>query len=129
MYRLDANTQMTAVVIDVGLMALIFPLTYLLSRYWMHIAWCLARKTTEHGKIRYVHASGFPLYRTRTEGEMSGHIHSAGVTLDDGRRVKVYMNHADYMMLRAGSEGLLTHEGGRFIRFVPDDSDIPAAGE
>ncbi len=125
----DFDTDVLVISITIALCALIFGLAFLISRYWTHILWCCARKTTEHAKIRYVHASDFTLYWNRIEGEVKGHIHSAGATLDDGRRIKVYMNHEDYIMLRANTEGMLTRKGGRFISFVPDGPAIPAAGE
>ncbi len=125
----DLEPELLAVLIALPICAVIFGLAFLLGRYWAHICWCLSPVTTEHGRIRYVHASPFTVDWNRFTGEVQVHLHAAGVTFDDGRKIKVYLNNEDYIMLRAGSTGMLTRKGGRFLSFVPDDPKVPAVGK
>ncbi len=117
---LSSDEELVIILVTLLVCAAVFGLAFLLGRYWPHIVWCFAPKTTERGKVRYVHATAFTIDWNRFEGERQGHIHSAGITLEDGRKIKVYLSHEDYIMLRAGSVGTLTRKGGRFISFVPD---------
>ncbi len=129
MNTLELEPEILLAVFILLIFAAVFTLGFLLARYWPHIRWCLSPVTTERGMVRYVHATAFTIDWSRFEGERQGHIHSAGITLEDGRKIKVYLNHEDYIMLRANSVGTLTRQGGRFISFVPDDPKIPATGE
>ncbi len=129
MHTLGLEPEILLALFILLIFAAVFALAFLLARYWRHIRWCLSPVTTERGTIRYVHASDFTLYWNRIEGEVKGHIHSAGITLEDGRKIKVYLSHEDYIMLRANSVGTLTRKGGRFISFVSDDPAVPAVGE
>lgn len=105
--------------LDLGILAAsvgIVLLVHLGVRHWPKVVYCLAPKTTEFAKVRYVHASAFSWNK---RGNETDHIHTASFQLEDGRRIKLYITHEDYVMLRAGSEGYLTRKGGWFLGFEP----------
>lgn len=105
--------------LDLGILAAAVAIVLLVRlgvRHWPKVIYCLAPKTTEFAKIRYVHASAFTWSK---RGEEQDHIHTASFQLEDGRRIKLYITHEDYIMLRPGSEGYLTRKGGWFLGFEP----------
>ena len=107
--------------LDLGILAASVVLVLLVRlgvKHWPKVVYCLAPKTTEFAKIRYVHASAFTWSK---RGEEQDHIHTASFQLEDGRRIKLYITHEDYIMLRAGSEGYLTRKGGWFLGFEPGE--------
>lgn len=101
--------------LDMGLFAAsvgIVLLIHLGVRHWPKVIYCLAHKTKEFARVCYVHASAF---------NETDHIHTAGFQLEDGRHIKMYITHEDYIMLRDGSEGYLTRKGGWFLGFEPGE--------
>lgn len=116
--------------IDLGILAAsvgIVLLVHLGVRHWPKVVYCMAPKTTEFARVRYVHASAFSWSK---RGEEEAHIHTASFQLENGRRIKMYITHEDYVMLRAGSEGYLTRKGGWFLGFEPGEKgeDVPNSG-
>lgn len=105
--------------IDLGIFAAsvgVCLLVHLGVRHWPKVAYCLAPQTTEFARVRDVHASAFFSSKSGIE---SDHIHTASFQLEDGRCIKMYITHKDYIMLSAGSEGYLTRKGGWFRGFEP----------
>ncbi len=112
--------------LDLGILAASVGIVLLVRlgiRHWPKVVYCMAPKTREFAKVRYVHASAFSWSKRGEED----HIHTAGFQLEDGRRVKLYITHEDYIMLRAGSEGYLTRKGGWFLGFEPGEKREEAA--
>lgn len=107
--------------LDLGFLAAsiaIVLLIRLVINHWPKVIYCFASKTMEFVKVRYVHATP---YAWSKRGNETAHIHTASFALQDGRKIKLYIPHEDYIMLRAGSEGYLTRKGGWFLRFDPGE--------
>lgn len=105
--------------LDLGILAASVGIVLLVRlgvRHWPKVIYCMAPRTTEFAKVRYVHASAFSWNK---RGDETDHIHTASFQLEDGRRIKLYITHEDYIMLRVGSEGYLTRKGGWFLGFEP----------
>ena len=114
--------------LDLGILAASVAIVLLVRlgiKHWPKAIYCLAPKTREFAKVRYVHASAFS-WSPRSEEE--DHIHTAGFQLEDGRRIKLYITHEDYIMLSAGEEGYLTRKGGWFLGFEPGTKPQAEAG-
>lgn len=116
--------------LDLGILAAAVGIVLLVRlgvQHWPKVVYCIAPKTTEFAKVRYVHASA---YSWSKHGAEEAHIHTASFQLENGRRIKLYITHKDYIMLRAGTEGYLTRKGGWFLGFVPGmkKENVPRTG-
>lgn len=115
--------------LDLGILAAsvgIVLLVRLAIRHWPKAIYCFAPKAREFAKVRYVHASAFAWNK---RGDETDHIHTASFELLDGRKIKLYITHEDYIMLQVGSEGWLTRKGGWFLGFEPGKKQTDTAAE
>lgn len=90
-----------------------------LVKWWQKIVYFFAPKVTEPVTIRKVRASAISW--NRYTGEEQSHIHSAEYERADGTWGKVYITHEEYIMLREGVRGLLTHKGRSFVSFEKEE--------
>ncbi len=111
-FRSTGNPVLDLTILAAAIMVML--LVRWLIANWPKLVFCLCRKEQESARVLYVHAS---VLSHNKYGEETAHVHTAGFETITGRRIKTYITHEDYIMLRAGSEGILTRKGGLFLGF------------
>ena len=119
---------------------LLLPVAYALylSPWWVRWLWprvryCFAKKQTSHAKVIDMQEK-YPLYLrdggwVKTWDEEIFHTHYAVFKLKDGTQRTMRIGKNDYQGILTGSEGMLTHKGGLFLSYQPQNRHIDRWGE
>ena len=94
---------------------------------WPRVRYCLAPKQIQRARVIDMQEK-YPLYLRdggwmRTWDEEIFHTHYAAFKLSDGTRRTMRIGKNDYQGILTGSEGMLTHKGGLFLKFDVDRSN------
>ena len=119
---------------------LLLPVAYALylSPWWLRWLWprvryCFARKQSQRAKVIDMQEK-YPLYLRdsgwfKTWDEEIFHTHYAVFKLEDGAQRTMRIGKNDYQGILTGSEGMLTHKGGLFLSYQPQNRHIDRWGE